>query len=157
MSVTMCQEPEEDYLNPMGLVGTITSANYSEYTPAFAEFMTIGPQGRNLSAYPEHLRDFLDQPVINMTVNYSLYAQYLPAFVDFMLIGPQERNLSAYPEHLRDFLDQPMSNESVNYSIYASTFEEFMADEWEPRDFEQENYPVWMVLFFEDLIIKLFL
>lgn len=114
---------DEDFLGTIYLGGTMTGANYSEYTPAFAEFMSTGPLERNLSAYPPYLGDFLDLPLEAAAMNYSWYS---PAFAEFMSAGHLERNFSAYPPYLGSFLDPPLVAMAINYSRYTPAFAEFM-------------------------------
>jgi len=116
---------DEDYLGMIDLGGTMTGANYSEYTPAFAEFMSAGPLERNFSAYPPYLGSFLDPPLVAMTINYS---RYTPAFAEFMDAGHLERNFSAYPPYLGSFLDLPLEAVAINYSKYTPTVAEFIPD-----------------------------
>ena len=114
---------DEDYLGMIDLGGTMTSANYSEYTPAFAEFVGTGPLERNLSAYPPYLGDFLDSSLDVVPINYSRYSS---AFAEFIDAGPIEWNLSAYPPYLGDFLDSTLDVVPINYSRYSSAFTELI-------------------------------
>ena len=114
---------DEDYLGMIEPGGTMTGANYSEYTRAFAEIVGTGPLERNLSAYPPYLGSFLDLPLEAAAINYSRYS---PAFAAFMSAGPLERNFSAYPPYLGSFLDPPLVAMTINYSRYTPAFAEFM-------------------------------
>ncbi len=116
---------DEDYLGMIDPGGTMAGTNYSEYTPAFAEFMIVGPVERNLSAYPPYLGVFLDLPLGVAAINYSMYSQ---AFAEFMSAGPVERNFSAYPPYLGSFLDLPLEAAAINYSRYSPAFAEFIPD-----------------------------
>jgi len=143
---------QEDYLGVIGPAGTVTGVNYSEYTPAFEEFIINDSKAQNLTGYPEHLSRFLEGPLQTTAINYSLYPD---VFRKFIFTGPESRNLSGYPEHLSRFLEEPPEIVAINYTEYTPAFEIFMigGNESEQNESERlslESYPAWMRAYLEN-------
>jgi len=150
MMSALCEDV--DYLDVIEPNGTITGTNYSEYTPAFEEFLATGPKERDLSGYPEYLGRYLNETPKPIEMNYSLYA---PVFREFIFTGPAARNLSGYPEYLGLYLNETPEKVVINYSLYTPAFEEFMLDENDSEankseNFRWESYPSWMRKYLEN-------
>ncbi len=150
MMPALCEDV--DYLGVIEPNGTIVGINYSEYTPAFEEFLATEPKERDLSGYPEYLGRYLNETPEPIEMNYSLYA---PVFREFIFTGPLARNLTGYPEYLGRYLNETPEKIVINYSLYTPAFEEFMIDENDSEANESEklgleSYPSWMRKYLEN-------
>ncbi|GEM_PF-483774 len=123
---------EEGYLDVVGPSGTMGRANYSEYGPAFEEFMSRSGPERNLSSYPEHLVDFLERGPQRTATNYSIYSPAFEAFINRRPLNLSRRgliNLSSYPDYLGRFLNGSSENLSgplPNLSSYPDYLGSFL-------------------------------
>jgi hypothetical protein len=145
-SVSMIESNANGYLNVLESDGKMGGANYSQYTPAFSEFLgekdnlnatqanytQLAPTfaesgnaeyvGSDLSGYPLYLGRFLNQSYKPLPIAYS---NFTPAFAQF--------------------IDPEWELEEANYTEYTPAFSEFMQLQWEPQQPSSQDYPQWML------------
>lgn len=142
-SQSIVENNANGYLDVLEQDGKIGGANYSQYTPAFGEFLgenddrnatqsnytQLAPTFANaeyveddLSGYPQYLGNFLNQSRKPLPIAYD---NFTPAFAQF--------------------IDPEWELPETNYTDYTPAFSEFMQLQWEPQQPSSEDYPQWML------------
>ena len=122
-----------DYLDIVGPGGEIARPNYTEYSPAFADFMR-----------EDYLADNESPDTLQID-----YTNYTPAFAEFMdpRWEPPPINYSQFSPAFEEFMDPNWRTQPINYSQSTPAFEEFMDPNWIPQPPSLDDYPKWIIDF----------
>lgn len=159
---------DDDYLAVFLPGGRLGQANYTEYTPAFAEFLARdypGPIYLGQHDRPELMiieRNFTLpgwHPFYGtFTWSYDLPGweisplgkYHVPALVEFLEPGylPPGINYSNYVPPLEEFARG--SPKPLGYSQHVPALEAFLSESWQPQGPDPTSYPPWMTEYLKE-------